>query len=69
MAVWQKHPTMPWEELQGVKDARIRTKPDPAGRYLWQFRKTVAYASTLEAARDYVEAGAEYFAVMHRNPY
>lgn len=41
----------------------------PDGRYLWQFRKVASYADTVEQAKEYVEAGAEYFDVMHRNPY
>jgi hypothetical protein len=60
---------MPYLILQGCKDAMVRTAPMPDGRYLWQFRKVVSYAATVEAAKDYVEAGAEYFETMRRNPY
>lgn len=41
----------------------------PDGRYLWQFRKVASYAPTVDQAKDYVEAGAEYFQTMRRNPY
>jgi hypothetical protein len=36
---------------------------------MWQFRKTVSYAATIEQAIALVEAGAEYFETMKRNPY
>jgi hypothetical protein len=67
--VWHKHPRMPYLILQGFRDAMVRTEPSPNGRYLWQFRKGIAYADTLEQAVDYVEAGAEFFQVHKRNPY
>lgn len=55
--------------LQGFTDALVRTKPLPDGRYLWQFRKVASYAETVEKAKDYVEAGAEFFQAFRRNPY
>lgn len=55
--------------LQGHKDAMVRCRPMPNGRYLWQFRKVISYADTIEEALNFVEAGAEFFDVMHRNPY
>ncbi len=67
--VWKPHATMPYLELAGTRNAMVRTKPCPDGRYLWQFRKVVSYADTVEQAKNYVEAGAEFFSVMRRNPY
>lgn len=58
-----------WLQLDGTSHALVRTKPMPDGRYLWQFRKVVSFAPTIEAAREFVEAGAEFFDVMRRNPY
>lgn len=66
---WRPHPRLPYLELAGSRDSMVRTKPMPDGRYLWQFRKVVSYAATLDLAKDYVEAGAEFFDAMHRNPY
>jgi hypothetical protein len=56
-------------ELDGHKNALVRVEPMPDGRYLWQFRKVVSYADSVDKAKEYVEAGAEYFDVMRRNPY
>lgn len=68
--VWHPHATSPhYLILQGFTSALVRTRPSHNGRYLWQFRKVASYADTVEQAKDYVEAGAEFFAVMHRNPY
>ena len=68
--VWHPHPTNPdYLILQGFTCASVRTKPMPDGRYLWQFRKVVSYAPTIQIAKNAVEAGAEYFHVMRRNPY
>lgn len=58
-----------WIELQGSANAIVRAAPMPDGRYLWQFRKVVSYADTVEQAKDYVEAGAEFFDTFRRNPY
>lgn len=58
-----------WIELEGETNAMVRIKPSPNGKYMWQFRKTVSYATTVEKAKEYVEAGAEFFNVMRRNPY
>lgn len=58
-----------WLQLEGPSHALVRTEPMPNGKYLWQFRRVVSFADTLEEAKNYVEAGAEFFAVMHRNPY
>ena len=70
MHIWQPHPEpFPYLMLKGHKDAFVRTSPSPNGRYLWQFRQVVSYADTVDKAKDYVEAGAEYFEVMRRNPY
>ena len=69
MHTWKPHATMPYLILDGVANALVRTKPLPCGQYLWQFRKTAGKAATLDKAKDYVEAGAEYFDVMRRNPY
>lgn len=67
---WKPRTESPhWLELQGSARAFVRTRPMPDGRYLWQFRKVVSYAPTIDAAKEYVEAGAEFFEVMHRNPY
>jgi hypothetical protein len=55
--------------LAGRTDCIVRTKPMLDGRFLWQFRKVASYATTIEQAKDYVEAGAEFFDVMRRNPY
>lgn len=67
---WRIHERNPkFIELIGVKDAVVMVKAQPDGRYLWQFRKVVSYAATIKLAMDYVEAGAEYFEVMGRNPY
>lgn len=67
--VWNPSPRNPrFLELQGVKDAVVDTRTAPNGRFLWQFRKVASYADTIAAAKDYVEAGAEFFSVMRRNP-
>ena len=66
---WHPHPTMPYLLLQGFTNALVRITPMPDGRYLWQFRKVVSYADTVDKAKDYVEAGAEYFDSFRRNPY
>jgi hypothetical protein len=68
--VWQPHPSNEnYLTLKGVPNGLVRAKPTPQGRYLWQFRKIVSYADTLQSAKDYVEAGTEFFAVFRRNPY
>jgi hypothetical protein len=56
-------------ELADSRDSIVDTRRSPNGRYLWQFRKVASYADTIEQAKDYVEAGAEFFDVMRRNPY
>lgn len=58
-----------WIAVEGHADALVRTIPSPNGRFMWQFRKVVSYADTVDAAKDYVEAGIEFFDVMRRNPY
>lgn len=58
-----------WVELEDRQNALVRCSPMPNNRYLWQFRNFTAYANTIEEAINYVEAGAEFFDVMHRNPY
>lgn len=67
--VWHPHPTMPFLLLQGYTNALVRTEPMPDGRFLWQFRKVASYAKSIEEAKDYVEAGSEFFDVFRRNPY
>ena len=68
--VWHPHPTNPrFLVLQGFTNACVDTRTAPNGRYLWHFRKVASYADSVGAAKDYVEAGAEFFSVMHRNPY
>lgn len=68
--VWHPHPRNPeWLLLQGFTNAMVRTRPMPDGRYMWQFRKVASYADTVESAREYVEAGAEFFESFRRNPY
>jgi hypothetical protein len=70
MATWKPHATNPrYVVLEGQKDSLVRTAPMTDGRYLWQFRKIVSYAASVAAAKEYVEAGAEYFETMRRNPY
>lgn len=67
---WCCHPRIGhYEILQGFTAAMVRTKPSPNGRYLWQFRGVASYADTVREAKDYVEAGAEHFAALRRNPY
>lgn len=69
--VWQPCANSPdkWLFLQGYTCASVRLKPSPNGRFMWQFRKVVSYADTVESAREYVEAGAEFFETFRRNPY
>lgn len=68
--VWLPSPISPkYVLLQGFTSAMVRTEPMPDGRYLWQFRKVYSYAATVEQAKDYVEAGAEFFDTFRRNPY
>lgn len=68
--VWHPHASMPkYLLLQGYTSAQVRTEPSPNGRYLWQFRRVAGYADTVELAKDYVEAGSEFFQVFRRNPY
>lgn len=67
---WHTHPQTPhYLILAGHANALVRTKAEWNGRYLWQFRNVVSYATTIADAKNYVEAGAEFFEVMHRNPY
>lgn len=66
---WSIHPLRSnWLQLDGVKDAVVRTEPIK-GQYIWQFRKVVSFADTVEQAKEYVEAGAEFFETFKRNPY
>jgi hypothetical protein len=58
-----------WLQLECKVDAFVRTEPSPNGQFLWVFGRVSSYASTVAAARDYVEAGAEYYAQFKRNPY
>ena len=45
-----------YERLNGNKLMLVRTKPTPAGQYLWSFGgKVYDYAETLEEAREMVE--------------
>lgn len=68
--IWHPSPVVPhYILLQGYTAALVRTEPMPNGRYLWQFRKVASYADTLEQAKEYVEAGAEFFQAFRRNPY
>lgn len=68
--VWLPHPTnAKYLLLQGYTNALVRIEPMPDGRYLWQFRKVTSYATSVDQAKEYVEAGAEYFQTMRRNPY
>lgn len=70
MHVWHPHPHNPnYALLQGFTNALVRTEPMPNGKYLWQFRKVASYAATIAEAKEYVEAGAEFFQAFHRNPY
>jgi len=69
---WQHRQTCStlWVVLNGQPNQTVRCKPCPRGNgYMWQFRKTVAYAATIEQAIALVEAGAEFFETMRRNPY
>lgn len=66
---WRPHASLPYLVLHGFTDALVRTEPMHDGKYLWQFRKTAGRADTVEAAKDFVEAGAEFFQSMRRNPY
>ncbi len=66
--VWKQR-AINWIQLEGPSHALVRTKPMPDGRFLWQFRKVVSFADSVKAAQDYVEAGAEFFEIMRRNPY
>lgn len=66
---WQPHPRMPYLLLQGYAAALVRTEPGPDGRYIWQFRGVASFASTVDEAKQFVEAGAEYFQTFRRNPY
>jgi hypothetical protein len=68
--VWQPSSiSTKFSVLQGVTNAMVRIEPLPCGRYLWQFRKIVSYAKTADEAKEYVEAGAEFFETLRRNPY
>lgn len=68
--VWHPHPTNSrFLLLQGFTNALVDTTIAPNGRYLWQFRKVASYADTVDAAKNYVEAGAEFFQTLRRNPY
>lgn len=66
---WTAHAKLPYIILKGRHDAVVRTKPHSDGRYLWQFNKVVSYADTIEKAKEYVEAGAEFFQAFKRSPY
>lgn len=68
--VWHPHPDRSrFLLLQGFTNALVDTVPSPTGKHLWQFRKVASYADSVEKAKDYVEAGAEFFDVFRRNPY
>ena len=71
--IWQNHVTpqgVLYVRLADRDNAMVRCKPSPGGKgYMWQFRKVVSYAPTIQDAIAYVEAGAEFFDVMKRNPY
>lgn len=58
-----------YEVLKDSPSSLVRVSPMPDGKYLWQFRRVVSYAATIEQAREYVEAGAEFFETHRRNPY
>lgn len=67
--VWQTSPvSAKYILLQGSASSLVRIEP-LNGRYIWQFRNVVSYADSVAAAKEYVEAGAEFFDVMRRNPY
>lgn len=67
---WIAHASpFPYVMLEGHKDTLVRTVQSQNGQYLWQFREVCSYAATIEQAKDFVEAGVEYFEVMRRNPY
>jgi hypothetical protein len=68
--VWHPSPvSTKYILLQGFTSAMVRTEPLPGGLYLWQFRKVVGYTATIEEAKEFVEAGAEFFETFRRNPY
>lgn len=58
-----------WLQLECPCDALVRTEPSPNGEFMWQFGRVVSYAKSVAEARDYVEAGAEYYDAFKRNPY
>lgn len=66
--VWKRRGDK-WLELECSQHALVRTEPLIDGRYLWQFGDVVSFADSCAKARDYVEAGAEYYEQFKRNPY
>ena len=65
--MWMQHGH--WIFLNDAQNASVRVKPMPNGKFMWQFRKVVSFAATVEEAKEYVEAGLEYFETMRCNPY
>jgi hypothetical protein len=48
--------------LNGHKDALVRTEMTPQG-FLWQYRKDIGYADTVEKAKAWVESLAEHHSI------
>ncbi len=57
--VWREIAGGKWIALAGHKNAVVRVKPSPNGKYLFQYRTVASYADTIERAKEYVEAAAE----------
>lgn len=67
---WRPHHGNPnYQVLNNATHSLVRTIPMPDGRYLWQFRKVCGRAVSIEAAKECVEAGYEFFRVFRRNPW
>lgn len=48
-----------WVGLDGRKDAAVRTVPDPHGLHMWAYGNIAGAETSIERAKDWVEALAE----------
>ena len=58
---WTLHANKNYEVLDGY-DGMVRVEKLPHG-YLWCFKKVCGYSSTIEIAREWVEALAEHSSI------
>lgn len=59
--MWTAHNR--WLLWDGRKDAAVFLVEQCDGRFLWTFRKWAAYAASVDAAKEWIEALAESEAI------